>query len=91
MFLYAITARLHIDFIGRLMASEILVIIQLSFVNISSVFKKNKALRIITYWVLVLLIAQVVSDIYNNSSVITSLKGVSVLVFMMVSVVFFIA
>ena len=91
MFLYAITARLHIDFIGRLMASEILAIIQLSFVNISSVFKKNKALRIITYWVLVLLIAQVVSDIYNNSSVTTSLKGVSVLVFMMASVVFFIA
>ena len=86
--LYAITVRVFIDFIGRLMLAEIIALVSFPFLNIAALLKKFEGLKVVFKGLLLYLFIQIVSDYFNNSLAIDYLRGWSVIVFSIVSVAF---
>jgi hypothetical protein len=88
--LYAATTIVFIDFIGRLMLAEIIALINLPFINIRKLVKKYEGLKIVLSALAVLLVALILSDIINKSASSDFLRGWSVIIFAMISTIFFV-
>jgi O-antigen ligase len=88
LFLYAATTRVFIDLVGRLMLAEVIAVFTLPFINIKRLLNKYKLLRVVLSGLSVLLLAQIVSDIVNQSDSSDYLKGWAVMVFSMASIIY---
>lgn len=88
--LYAATSTVFIELIGRLMLAEIIALINLPFINIKKLVKNYEGLKIVLSSLAVLLAALIVSDIINKSDPTDYLRGWSVIIFAMISTVFFV-
>lgn len=86
--LYAITTGIYINLIGRLMVAEVLAIFSLSFINIRRLLGQYMGLKVVLGSLIVLLFIQILSDIVNNSAPYDYLRGWSVIVFSMITIIF---
>jgi len=88
--LYGATTIVFIELIGRLMLAEIIALINLPFINIKKLVKKYEGLKIVLSSLAVLLVALILSDIINKSTPSDFLRGWSVIIFSMISTIFFV-
>lgn len=86
--LYALSTRFYVELVGRLMLAELVALMFLPFFNIPTLIKKNRILRQVLSILLVLLLAQVVSDLVNVSSPADFLRGWAVIVFATLSLLY---
>lgn len=86
--IYGLTSQLHVNLVGRLNGSEIFALLYLPFINIGSLLKSNNALKKIVILLTILLIAQIFSDIYNQSTPENYLRGWAVILFSIISILF---
>lgn len=87
---YAATSGVFIELIGRLMLSEIIALLNLPFINFKKLFKKYEGLRVVLSSLTVFLSALIFSDIINKSAPVDFLRGWSLIIFTMISTVFFV-
>jgi hypothetical protein len=86
--LYALTSGFYINLVGRLVFSELIALVSFPFTKFSFLFKKFKNLRFITKGFLFLFIAQIISDIVNESIPNDYLRGLSVILFSYISIIY---
>lgn len=88
MVLYSATSGVYINLIGRLIFSELIALAVFPFTNFSFLFKKFRSLKYITKCFLLLFFAQIISDVINQSQSIDYMRGLSVIIFSFVSLIF---
>ncbi len=86
--LYAATSGLFINLIGRLMVAELIALATLPFINVRKLLNQYKVLQVVLGSLTVLLLVQILSDIANNSSPSDYLRGWSLIIFSMISIIF---
>ncbi|MDR3651552.1 MAG: hypothetical protein P4L34_01120 [Paludibacter sp.] len=86
--IYAVTTRIIIDIVGKLMLAEVIALVTFPFINKRKLIRKYKGLRIVIVSLLVLLLAQIVSDLFNNSIPTDYLRGWALMLFSIVSTIF---
>ncbi len=90
MFLSGLTSQVYINLIGRLMLSELLAVFFFPLFNLSTLLKSYPTLRKVLKGLMFLLLVQILSDVYNETELSNALRGCFVIVFSMISVVFFV-
>lgn len=88
LFFYASTTRTFIELVGRLTLAELIALFSLPFIKIGQLFKQYKGLRIVLGSLFVLLLAQMFSDLVNQSAPSDYLRGWGIIVFAMVSTIY---
>lgn len=88
--LYATTSVVLINLVGRLMLAEILALFSFPFTNFKHLFAKYPALRSILISFSILLISQIISDFVNNSAPHDYLRGWALIIFSIISIIFFV-
>jgi len=88
LFLYASTTGVFINLVGRLMLAEIVALVSFPFINFRKLLRENKELNMVSRGLLILLAAQIVSDIINQSAPKDYLRGWSAIIFSMISVIY---
>ena len=86
--LYAATTGVYVNLVGRLMVAELIAMVTLPFINIGKLLRQYKGLKVVLVSLAALLLVQILSDIVNNSSPYDYLRGWSVIIFSMVSIIF---
>jgi len=86
--LYSLTRKIFIDFVGRLIFSEIIALATFPFFRLNIFLKKYKGLKIVLKGLSILLFFQIISDLFNQTSSSDFLRGWAVIFFSFVSVVF---
>ena len=86
--LYAVTTGVYVNLVGRLMVAEIIALFALPFINIGRLLRQYNALKVVLASLATLLLVQILSDIANNSSPYDYLRGWSVIIFSMASIIF---
>lgn len=88
LFTFAATTRFYVNLVGSLMLAEILAFITLPFINIKQLLKQYKQLRVIIGGLTFLLVAQMVSDLMNQSAPADFLRGWAVIIFAIISTIY---
>ncbi|MBK6282670.1 MAG: hypothetical protein IPF54_08380 [Draconibacterium sp.] len=88
LFLYASTTGVFINLVGRLMLAEIIALVMLPFIKIKPLLKQHKDLKVVLGGLLILLLAQIASDIVNNSIPSDYLRGWAVIVFAIILTIY---
>lgn len=86
--LYGLTSGIYINFIGRLVFSEVIALFFFPFTKFSYLFRKFKNYKYIFKLFSLLFFAQIISDVVNNSVPNDYLRGLSVILFSFISVTF---
>jgi O-antigen ligase len=88
--IYGATSIIFIEFVGRLMLAEIIALVNLPFINIKKLFKQYKELKVVLSFLAVLLTSLILSDIINISEPADFLRGWSLVIFAMISTIYFV-
>lgn len=86
--IYSTTTRIVVDFVGKLMVAELYALVLFPFSNFRILFKENKELKLIVNILSALLLVQIVSDIYNDSSSVDFLRGWALISFSIISTIY---
>lgn len=86
--LYSASSGIFINMIGRLMLAELIAVVMLPTIKISKLLQYYKELKVILIGLLILLLAQVTSDIINHTPSTNYIRGWAAIVFSMVSIIF---
>lgn len=87
---YSLSTRFYISLVGQLMLAELFALIFLPFLNIKNLLRENKELSAVILGLFVFLLAQIFSDIFNQSNSSDYLRGWAVIFFAMISTLFLI-
>ncbi len=85
---YASTTSVLINLVGQLMLAEVLALFTIPFINLKVLLKKHRDLKIILGGLTILLLAQIISDLINNTAPHNYLRGWAVIIFAMISTIF---
>lgn len=85
---FALSTRVVINLVGRLMLSELIALGTLPFIKIKRLLKKHQELKTVIKGLVLLLLVQIVSDIANNSAPVDFLRGWAVIIFSIISLIY---
>ena len=87
-FVFAFFQSISVTLIGRLFLSEVFALLALPFIKFSKLLRLSTAFRYVLVLLLVLLFGQIVSDVYNTTTVDNYLRGWALIVFAGISTTF---
>ena len=87
-FLYSLSLRTSIQLVGQLMVGELIALIFFPFIKVGKLIKEIPHLKFILSCLIVLLIAQIISDFQNRTAIHDLLRGWALILFSVISIIF---